>query len=168
MFSLDPSTMNIVLTVTVVTLFIGFITLLIKLKPSTEAGENPETEIEVEVQKPFQNSPIVHQTPPLPAQTDVPPVVEKPFVAVSPTIGGGSVQAKQEAPMLTLTESKEIPKQEKTMPVAKTGPASSKRDCFHHFGYLRTFPKNSPIPDECFGCEKIVDCLVAKKSKSDR
>jgi len=32
--------------------------------------------------------------------------------------------------------------------------------CPHHFGYLRTLPKNSSLPDECLGCPKLVSCLT--------
>jgi hypothetical protein len=31
--------------------------------------------------------------------------------------------------------------------------------CSHFFGYLRKIPKNSAIPDECFSCPKMVECL---------
>jgi len=33
-------------------------------------------------------------------------------------------------------------------------------ECAHYFGYLRTLPKNTPIPDECFGCTKIMECFM--------
>ena len=33
-------------------------------------------------------------------------------------------------------------------------------ECAHHFGYLRTLPKNTPIPDECFGCTRIMECFM--------
>jgi len=32
-------------------------------------------------------------------------------------------------------------------------------NCIHHFGYLSNQPKNTPVPDECFGCTKILRCL---------
>jgi hypothetical protein len=31
--------------------------------------------------------------------------------------------------------------------------------CSHFFGYLRKIPKNTTIPDQCFSCPKMVDCL---------
>jgi len=157
--------MNIILTVTVAVLFVAFITLLIKLNPSRESEEEThETEIRVEEQRHLQTSPTIQANQP-PAKIEAPRAVEKPLVIVSPTIGGPSVQAKQETPAPTYNESREIHKPEKITASTKTNSSSSKRDCIHHFGYLRSFPKNSPIPDECFGCEKIVDCLVNKKSK---
>lgn len=33
--------------------------------------------------------------------------------------------------------------------------------CPHEFGHLRKLPRNSPIPDECFGCSQILECLKA-------
>jgi len=38
--------------------------------------------------------------------------------------------------------------------------SSSSQKCPHFFGYVRTLPKNDPIPDECLGCLWIVQCLV--------
>jgi hypothetical protein len=31
--------------------------------------------------------------------------------------------------------------------------------CPYHFGYLREHPKNTPIPNECLTCTKIMECL---------
>ena len=30
--------------------------------------------------------------------------------------------------------------------------------CNHQLGYLRTFPVNSSLPEECFSCDKIMEC----------
>lgn len=38
--------------------------------------------------------------------------------------------------------------------------SESARKCSHFFGYVRTLPKNTPIPDECLWCPSIVDCLT--------
>ena len=32
------------------------------------------------------------------------------------------------------------------------------QECKYRFGYLRTLPKNEPIPDECLSCDKIIEC----------
>jgi len=32
-------------------------------------------------------------------------------------------------------------------------------DCAHFIGYLKTRPKDSPIPDECLTCSKILKCM---------
>jgi len=38
--------------------------------------------------------------------------------------------------------------------------------CSHYFGYLKNRPKNSPFPDECLGCPRIVECLLKKEEPS--
>ena len=50
----------------------------------------------------------------------------------------------------------ETPHQERRAqesPKTETAP-----ECKHQFGYLRTLPRNVPIPDECLGCDKIIEC----------
>jgi len=32
--------------------------------------------------------------------------------------------------------------------------------CTHHFGYLKTLPKDASIPDECFTCPKYIRCAL--------
>jgi hypothetical protein len=32
--------------------------------------------------------------------------------------------------------------------------------CPHHFGYLKKRPKNTPIPDVCLTCQKMIQCLL--------
>jgi len=31
-------------------------------------------------------------------------------------------------------------------------------NCKHELGYLKTLPKNTPIPNECLSCRKIIEC----------
>jgi DNA-directed RNA polymerase subunit RPC12/RpoP len=31
--------------------------------------------------------------------------------------------------------------------------------CAHHLGYLKRRPKNTPIPEECLTCSKMIDCM---------
>ena len=33
-------------------------------------------------------------------------------------------------------------------------------ECAHYFGYLKTLPRNTPIPDKCFGCTRIMECFM--------
>ncbi len=42
-----------------------------------------------------------------------------------------------------------------------SGPVSE--DCMHGFGYLQRLPKNSQIPDGCFGCGKVMRCLFKEE-----
>ena len=32
--------------------------------------------------------------------------------------------------------------------------------CNHFLGYLKKRPKNTPIPEECLTCDKMIDCLT--------
>ena len=40
-------------------------------------------------------------------------------------------------------------------------------ECKHSMGYLKTLPKDIPIPEECLGCEKIIECKHSYLRKSD-
>lgn len=61
-------------------------------------------------------------------------------------------------------------KTKKEEPIAKT--PAKKEDapvlerhffagCLHHFGYLASRPKNTPIPNECIICQRLGDCMMA-------
>ena len=32
--------------------------------------------------------------------------------------------------------------------------------CSHELGYLKKRPKNTPIPEECLTCDKMIECLA--------
>jgi len=38
--------------------------------------------------------------------------------------------------------------------------------CPHSFGYLSGHPENQPIPEECFGCPKTLECVNGQKEHS--
>jgi hypothetical protein len=40
--------------------------------------------------------------------------------------------------------------------------AESHHECKYKFGYLRTLPRDASIPDECYSCDKIIDCKHSK------
>jgi hypothetical protein len=74
----------------------------------------------------------------------------------------GQPTTKSELPITDQKKSSEKPKvsvktaREK---ISKTKGSADFQECVHHFGYLRNLPKNTPVPDECFGCPKILRCL---------
>ncbi len=35
--------------------------------------------------------------------------------------------------------------------------------CPHHLGYLKTLPKRSSIPEECYSCPRMMQCLYSGK-----
>ena len=51
-------------------------------------------------------------------------------------------------------------KKPKTSP---TQPNAESQNCAHEFGYLKDLPRNTPVPDECFGCPKVMQCLFPKE-----
>lgn len=177
MVSFDLSTTNIILTVAVVGLFALFIVLLVKLKPTKEEDESIETATQVDETTSHEIFPAVRQSTPeassprieVPKPMERPTVTEKPLIAVSPTPFGHSAQTSQETKTPGSSYARELARQaEQTGQFNRSGNSANRKDCVHHFGYLRSFPKNSPIPDECFGCERIVDCLVSKNHAKEK
>jgi hypothetical protein len=39
--------------------------------------------------------------------------------------------------------------------------------CKFELGYLKSLPKNKPIPDECCGCPKILECIALTRKKAN-
>ncbi len=37
-------------------------------------------------------------------------------------------------------------------------------ECAHHFGYLKTLPKEATMPDGCLTCPKLLQCFVKKEN----
>jgi hypothetical protein len=37
--------------------------------------------------------------------------------------------------------------------------------CPHKLGHLSTLPKSTPIPEECFGCPQILECIKLANNK---
>lgn len=67
---------------------------------------------------------------------------------VSPLQAKPAVQASLKTP-----EAPEIREEKKLQ-------SENTRNCPHYFGYVKTLPKNTPIPDECMWCPRIVKCLT--------
>jgi len=38
--------------------------------------------------------------------------------------------------------------------------------CVHYFGYLAGYPLNQPVPEECFGCVKAIECMNEKATEN--
>ena len=70
---------------------------------------------------------------------------------------------KQEEP-LERVEASKITTEKQSSPPPKSLQARPP-ECRHFFGYLKKIPKNTPIPDECFGCLRMVDCLYYDASE---
>ncbi len=57
-------------------------------------------------------------------------------------------EEEEEAPSVE-EEKKEIPKVIEPAPTV----------CPYHVGYLKKRPKNTPVPEECFTCVEMIDCM---------
>lgn len=58
----------------------------------------------------------------------------------------------------------EAPLEDSEEKAPSTQASNDSGKCSHYFGYLRSRPKNIPIPDECFGCSKQLRCLFKNES----
>ena len=88
-------------------------------------------------------------------------IVEKPPVTINAKIGKSPTPVPQDSVTTFPSRNKEVI----SKPLNNVAPKiennhSSIKDCFHQFGYLRSLPKNAAFPDECFGCAKLVQCLI--------
>jgi hypothetical protein len=174
MLSFEFSAFDLILSVAVIGLIVLFVTTLMKLKPSNES-KNPHKEIAHEEEQELiapshrlgqltdlQNEPYTAHDA---EKTTFERVQQPPQLAVSATTGGYSQESLEQTSKPI--EHKESIKNQKTASSQKQPPKTSGvKDCLHFFGYLGGLPKNTPIPGECFGCEKIVDCLITVKRKS--
>jgi len=159
--SFDLSTTNILLAGAVAALFIAFVFVLMKLKPTPENKPSQEPRTNVDKEKPQ-----LPMSPPLPRTLPPSPKpVETSIISSKPPAQMTQAKPSIPTPAPARIEPREIPKQNKTAPPpAKAELAPTRKDCIHFYGYLHSLPKNTPIPDECFGCVKIVDCLISPNS----
>ena len=174
MLSFEFSAFDLVLSIGVIVLIILFVTTILKLNPSEDKKSRKETAYQEEQEfapstySPDQmNNPqdMPFATPKGAEKTTFERVQQPPKLAVSATAGGHSQESLEQTSKPI--EHKEPPRDKRTTSSHKqTTKSSSEKDCLHFFGYLGSLPKNTPIPGECFGCEKIVDCLSTVKGKS--
>jgi len=178
---------DLVLTIIVIILVLMFVTLLVKLNPSGEKKRDFDEDLVQETYNPksiVQSEPQPHQTVPtslygskstLPEMHTVnsrqntesgkstfKPREEAQRMVVSATMGGAS-DVEKESETRSANKPLEKPKASEPPHVPFTVAQRSEDECPHKFGYLRGLPKSRPIPDECFGCSKIVECLANKK-----
>jgi hypothetical protein len=201
MVAVEISLLDIVLMVAI-TIFVAlFVTVLIKLKPSSETTIDEYAEKQqkkhaasaqtpqlgaLEDRKPFSQTskPMtiaeaiqMHQTTTATVETAKEPEAQE--TAKTPKAPPVYIKNQRNTELkkeiTKASEKPEIQKAEErqhlTPPSIQT-PASSERnvnsdlarartslECSHYFGYLRTLPRNASIPDECFGCNRIVECF---------
>jgi DNA-directed RNA polymerase subunit RPC12/RpoP len=49
---------------------------------------------------------------------------------------------------------------EETMDDTMEEPIEENVACAHNLGYLKRRPKNTPIPEECLTCSKMIECMA--------
>jgi hypothetical protein len=200
MVAVEISLLDIVLMVAITIFVVLFVTVLIRLKPSSE------TTIDEYTKKQQKKNAASAQTPQLGALEDRKPSsqtskhmtiaeaiqMHQTTTATVETVKEPEAQETTKTPKASLayienqrnkelkqeisktSKKPEIQKAEErqspTPPSIQTptgrpmsvdmGPPKGSPGCAHHFGYLRTLPRNTPIPDECFGCTKIMECFM--------
>lgn len=160
--------MDILLMAGIFILLVVYVAILIHLKPSLKSKKSHEdADIESEI---VQQSPEEEH-----AETSVQPTIipvkaketaEEPPKAIEPPEEpiaefqtpkeSASLPSKEVSKIeeLITHKAKEIPK--------KAGPPG----CSYYFGYLGQLPKNDPIPDDCLGCFKLMECLIKQSTNS--
>jgi hypothetical protein len=48
---------------------------------------------------------------------------------------------------------------------SSTPPLEYSVRCPHHFGYLKTLPLGSSVPEECYSCSRMMQCLFQANGK---
>jgi hypothetical protein len=128
------------LMITIVTLLVLYLIVLIKLKPSTQSKEILKTNL------PKKNIPKKLST----ERRSNPQIYDEP-----------QEESVEKAEPPEVTESVERPEPTPPIPI-KTEISKENRNsgCPYYFGYLGEHPRNTPIPNECLTCTKIMECLL--------
>jgi len=114
-----------------------YLIVLVKLKPSTEGEKTPKTgSLKQTIRKTFSTE-----------------RQKRPVISYKTREKSAEKVKAIERPKPVSTVSVETKKTEFSRGTQPSG-------CPYHFGYLRQHPKNTPIPNECFTCTKIMECLV--------
>jgi preprotein translocase subunit SecF len=156
------SPLTIVALVAIAAILVFYALLLIKLKPSKEGIEATEEDL-VEFERPM----AVTETGENASEEMTQAVQEEP-AEVTPTEASQTEANQTEANVLNedLKETKKkINKEEELRKSFFLFGERQFEGCPHKFGYLKSLRKNAPIPDECFGCPQILECLMTRKNK---
>ncbi len=140
MFPFALSLFDTGLLVVVVVLVLLYLIVLIKLKPST--GEEKIMKTKSLKQNVRKASPTERRNNP----------VIQPESRKESAERGKTIEKPKPAPTASLeTEKPEFSRN------------NNSSGCPHSFGYLKEHPKNTPIPNECLTCTKIMECLAGAK-----
>jgi len=171
MFTPDLSVLNISLMAVIAIILAFYAIFLVKLKPTKEYESTSNRDFEKGEETVMKPKRPMKQT--MPAKTkkttneDPASTVENQEIPEEPV---ESVQTRTHVEERARELTQEIQKRKKNKETKKSFFLFGKKDfegCAHKFGYLRSLPKNTPIPDECFGCPQILECLMRPKNKRE-
>lgn len=138
MFPSGLSTFSTGLMIVVAVLVILYLVVLLKLNPSIEGRQIPQ-KARARAQKDVSKQ----------RKLEEPPTERR----VKPTMFN-EVEEETVEP---------IERQEPRFPAPVKTEKTGVQGCPHHFGYLGEHPKNTPIPNECLTCTKIMECLLGRE-----
>jgi Ca2+/Na+ antiporter len=154
------SPLTIISLAVIAAILVFYALVLIKLKPSKEYVETIEND-SVEFKKP--------EKPTLSTEISANEITRNTSEKVIETVQEEHVEANQPEAHVLESDVEEIEKKDdKDKELKKSFFLFGEREfegCPHKFGYLKSLRKNAPIPDECFGCPQILECLMTRKSK---
>lgn len=162
MFPFELSLVNIALTAGISVMILLYAIFIVKLKPQKETEITSNVNFEKkrknkrrskEIERPIK----VIKTKRIAMEASTPP-------AKIESVPEQSVESVQRE----LSLESELTQKKKEIDEKRAFLLFGKRDfegCSHKFGYLKNLPKNTPIPNECFGCPQILECLMPPKKK---
>jgi hypothetical protein len=166
MFTPDLSVLNIGLMAVIAIILALYAIFLVKLKPTKEYESAQNRDFEKGEETVMKPKRPMKQT--VPAKTINEEPASTPENEKIPEEDVESIQARTHVEERARALTQEIQKRKKDKETKKSFFLFGKKDfkgCTHKFGYLKNLPKNTPLPDECFGCPQILECLMRPKKK---
>ena len=127
------------LMITIVTILVLYLIVLIKLKPSNEGKELLEAKL---------------------SKKNIPGALSTERRSNPQTYNKPQEKSVEKAEPIKVTESVEGPEPAPPPIRNESSKETPNSGCPYHFGYLGEHPKNTPIPNECLTCVKIMECLL--------
>jgi len=166
MFTPDLSVLNIGLMAVIAIILVLYAIFLVKLKPTKEYESAPNRDFEKGEETVMKPKRPMKQTMPTKTINEEP--ASTPENEKTPEEDVESIQTRTHVEERARALTQEIQKRKKDKETKKSFFLFGKKNfegCTHKFGYLKSLPKNTPLPDECFGCPQILECLMRPKKK---
>jgi type IV secretory pathway VirB10-like protein len=166
MFTPDLSVLNIGLMAVIAIILAFYAIFLVKLKPTKEHEPTSNRDFEKGEETVMKPKRPMKQTMPAKTINEEPASTHENEKIPEEDVEGIQTRTHIEERARALTQ--EIRKRKKDIEAKKSFFLFGKKNfegCTHKFGYLKSLPKNTPLPDECFGCPQILECLMRSKKK---